>query len=103
MNTDTQLRHQMASSYNLRIRAESVVKHKLATATITPTEREMLNMQPSGHLLWAIASNPTVLTNAKTYLEDELNVDKTLDDALDATVPDGDLEYIILQELTCLQ
>lgn len=98
---DTEIRHAIATSGGLRLRVESVIRHKLMTASVTPTERELCAGLPTAGLMWAIASNATVGGGVATEIGNQSVPD--VEAAISTVVPDGDLEYIVLQEVTCLQ
>jgi hypothetical protein len=98
---DTEIRHAIATSGSLRQRVDSIIHHKLATASLTPTERDVCAYLPNAGLMWAIASNGTVLTAVSGQLTTQGNDD--VEAAISTVVPDGDLEYIVLQEVSFLQ
>lgn len=96
---NTEITYAIANSSSLRLRTEALVQQKLATVDVTNVERELCSALPSQGLMWSIAANATVLNAVVGALEAH---DGNVEATLSAVVPDGDLEYIVLQQVTCL-
>ncbi len=95
---DTQIIHAIAHDGYLRDRIDSIVRRRSTTATVSPVERLMLATVPLEAIAWEVACNPTVFTTVTGALDAE---DPQVSAAV-AEVDDGDLEYVVCQQITCL-
>lgn len=103
MASQTQIRYAIAKDVTLRLRVEAMLQQKMLSAGVSATERHLLTREdglPLDEVLWVVASNPSVATSVTTQI-DTLGIEN-ITDAIDAGIPDADLEYIILTELSFL-
>lgn len=93
---DYAIAHAIATDPDLRNRLAGLLRTK--STNCTPAETALLDGLPTDLLPDAVAGNPAVLTQVKTAMTGgAASVSAALD-----TVPDSDIEYIVLQQLTFL-
>lgn len=96
---DSLLTHLIIMDTALRTRITSLVRKRLAVAgNVTPTEAEVFDPPPVDALAVAVATNPTIFTAVKNALDPAApDVPRAID-----TVPDSDLDYVIVTALPSL-
>lgn len=84
----------MQASGTLRQRIEAVVREAWWVAS-GDYAKSPAGAIPTNDIAWAVATNATACANVKSWMEDPENTGR-IDEAVEACIPDSDLEYIVL-------
>lgn len=100
---DSQLVPLIARDTALHSRIEALIRKRLAEKQATRSEAELLRTPPIDTIAWQVTGNGSMLPAVRAKLDaqpdGEVNVAKAIADG----ITDGDLTWLIEQEITCLQ
>lgn len=99
---DSRLAWTITQDIALRERIQALIWKLAIENGVTTAESEMLRTPPIEHLLRAVAGNAQMFGAIKTALEGQDN-DTSVPAAIETGLTDGDLTWLLTQEITCLQ
>lgn len=100
---DSQLAWAVTRDPALRDRIEALIRKTAVENGVTAAEAEMLRQPPIEQLLWAVAGNGSMFAAVKQKISDQAADEPRVSDAVADGLSDGDLTWLIAQEITCLQ
>lgn len=100
---DSQLAWAVTRDPALRDRIEALIRKTAVENGVTASEAEMLRTPPIEQVLWAVAGNGSMFSALKDRIASQPADEPNVGAAIAEGVSDGDLTWLIAQEITCLQ
>lgn len=99
---DSQLVAVIGRDTNLRTRIEALIRKRIAEHPVSRSEAELLRNPPVDVISWQVTGNGSMFPAIKAALEAQPDGEANVANAISTGVTDGDLTWLIQQELTCL-